>query len=71
MKKNILKLTLVLAISSFTLISCGGNEASESHEGHEHVAGKEYSCPMGCEGDKVHAEPGSCSVCGMDLEEVK
>lgn len=68
MKKNILKLTLVLAISSFTLISCGENQL---HNGHEQVAGKEYSCPMGCEGDKVHVEPSSCSVCGMDLVEVE
>jgi mercuric ion binding protein len=28
-----------------------------------------YSCPMKCEGDKVHDKPGKCSKCGMDLKE--
>lgn len=27
-----------------------------------------YYCPMYCEGDKVYHKPGSCPVCGMNLE---
>ncbi|MFV8326921.1 heavy metal translocating P-type ATPase [Flavobacterium sp. ZS1P14] len=29
-----------------------------------------YYCPMHCEGDKVYDKPGSCPVCGMNLEKV-
>lgn len=27
-----------------------------------------YACPMKCEGDKTYDKPGTCPVCGMDLE---
>src|SRR5690606_19025626 len=29
-----------------------------------------YYCPMQCEGDKLYDKPGSCPVCGMNLEKV-
>jgi Cu+-exporting ATPase len=29
-----------------------------------------YYCPMHCEGDKMYDKPGSCPVCGMNLEKV-
>ena len=29
-----------------------------------------YYCPMHCEGDKTYDKPGSCPVCGMNLEKV-
>ncbi len=29
-----------------------------------------YYCPMHCEGDKVYDQPGSCPVCGMNLEKI-
>lgn len=29
-----------------------------------------YYCPMHCEGEKVYDEPGSCPVCGMNLEKI-
>lgn len=34
-----------------------------------HSAGK-YYCPMMCEGDKLYDKPGSCPVCGMNLEKM-
>ncbi|VTQ02484.1 Copper-transporting P-type ATPase [Sphingobacterium daejeonense] len=48
-----------------------------SHQEHTHHkpvqnennAGK-YYCPMMCEGDKVYDKPGSCPVCGMNLEKI-
>jgi Cu2+-exporting ATPase len=48
-----------------------------SHQDHKHHkpvqnennAGK-YYCPMMCEGDKVYDQPGSCPVCGMNLEKI-
>ena len=30
----------------------------------------EYYCPMHCEGDKVYDKPGTCPVCGMNLEKL-
>lgn len=30
----------------------------------------QYHCPMNCEGDKVYDKPGSCPVCGMNLEKL-
>lgn len=29
-----------------------------------------YYCPMHCEGEKVYDQPGSCPVCGMNLEKI-
>ncbi len=29
-----------------------------------------YYCPMHCEGEKVYDKPGSCPVCGMNLEKI-
>jgi len=37
------------------------------------IAGTErgtYYCPMHCEGDKTYDKPGSCPVCGMNLEKL-
>ena len=34
---------------------------------HNHGDGK-YYCPMHCEGNKTYDKPGSCPVCGMNLE---
>lgn len=29
-----------------------------------------YHCPMNCEGNKVYDKPGTCTVCGMNLEKL-
>lgn len=34
------------------------------------VNGAKYYCPMHCEGDEIYDKPGSCPVCGMNLEVV-
>ena len=55
------------------------HEKTENHEhgdldndmNHSEIAAAEYQCPMKCEGEKTYHEPGSCSVCKMDLKEVK
>ena len=31
---------------------------------------EKFYCPMHCEGDKTYNKPGSCPVCGMNLEKV-
>lgn len=30
-----------------------------------------YYCPMHCEGDKLYDQPGTCPVCGMNLEKLQ
>lgn len=59
--------------------SCGNQEQSDTHEGHDHeghdhdsdeAQAATYSCPMKCEGEKTYAEAGKCGECGMDLEAV-
>ena len=47
----------------------GGGEMMErkADPNPEH-AGMSYYCPMKCEGQKTYTKPGSCPVCGMDLE---
>jgi acetolactate decarboxylase len=30
-----------------------------------------YQCPMKCEGEKTYDHPGTCPVCGMDLEKLE
>lgn len=35
-----------------------------------HHSGDKYYCPMHCEGDKTYHKPGSCPVCGMNLEKL-
>ena len=75
MKKKTLKWALTVAVGSFLLASCSQESHDHAHgeEGHnhDHVAHAGYQCPMQCEGDKIHKEPGKCSVCEMKLEEVK
>lgn len=68
MKRSIFTLALIAIGSMGVMTSCSGDDSEKSAESAEEaVAKKEYYCPMKCEGDKMHAEPGSCSVCGMDL----
>ncbi|WP_286754435.1 MULTISPECIES: heavy metal translocating P-type ATPase [Sphingobacterium] len=37
---------------------------------HHSTSADKYYCPMHCEGDKLYDSPGSCPVCGMNLEKV-
>ncbi|NBC83946.1 MAG: heavy metal translocating P-type ATPase [Bacteroidetes bacterium] len=58
----------------------GNNHKQHEHHAHQydhqhsnehmHGSGKQYACPMKCEGDKVYDQPGNCPVCGMHLKPV-
>ncbi|MCT4213858.1 heavy metal translocating P-type ATPase [Elizabethkingia anophelis] len=52
-------------------ISCcsSGYHHAEKPKVTSSSAGK-YYCPMHCEGDKLYDNPGSCPVCGMNLEKI-
>jgi protein SCO1/2 len=60
MQKNILVLSLIMAIS-LLFTSCNSTRESYST----------YQCPMKCEGSKTYDKEGTCPVCNMDLEGVK
>lgn len=53
----------------------GSSCCDTDHHSHSNLhittenAGK-YYCPMQCEGDKTYDKPGSCPVCGMNLEKI-
>ncbi|MCL1669883.1 heavy metal translocating P-type ATPase [Elizabethkingia ursingii] len=47
----------------------GGHHHTEKPKVTSSSAGK-YYCPMHCEGDKLYDNPGSCPVCGMNLEKI-
>ncbi len=64
---------------------CGMHLVKQSSDGikeikqevHQHPVSKisnnnkgKYYCPMHCEGDKTYQKPGSCPVCGMNLEKI-
>lgn len=37
---------------------------------HNSASSGKYYCPMHCEGDKTYDKPGTCPVCGMNLEKI-
>ncbi|AVF48721.1 copper-translocating P-type ATPase [Elizabethkingia anophelis] len=49
--------------------SSGHHHHAEKPKVTSSSAGK-YYCPMHCEGDKLYDNPGSCPVCGMNLEKI-
>lgn len=63
---------VIIASLLFFSAACAGNKseneaaATEMHA----TSGKQYACPMKCEGEKTYAEAGKCPVCKMELEEV-
>ncbi len=67
MKKThvILALGLILASCSTSQKKENTPESGSSSENAKTMA---YLCPMDCEKGKKYNAPGSCPVCGMDLE---
>ncbi len=54
------KFFLPLFAATLLVTSCTGSKTASS-----------YQCPMKCEGAKTYEKPGSCPVCGMELEAIK
>ncbi len=61
-----LKVITSVLLLLITLVSCK-TETSNSLENDLAV----YQCPMQCEGDKTYREPGSCSICKMNLKQIE
>jgi hypothetical protein len=60
MKTKISILPLAILFSLMTAMGCATKAETFT----------EYACPMNCE-NKTYDKPGTCPVCGMDLEGVK
>ncbi|AUC81163.1 SCO family protein [Lacinutrix sp. Bg11-31] len=61
-----LKVIASVFLLLITLASCKTDTSNNS--GNELAV---YQCPMQCEGNKTYSEPGSCSVCKMDLKAIE
>lgn len=62
------RIVLVLfAITALTFAACSGSE--KKTETPTEVAAEQYQCPMKCT-EEVFDKPGTCSVCGMELEKI-
>lgn len=53
-------LFLPLFVATLMVASCTGSKSISS-----------YQCPMKCEGAKTYEQPGTCPVCGMELEGIE
>lgn len=58
MKKTLIFVPILMLL--FFTFSCSNSKEYEA-----------YECPMECEGEKTYDKPGTCPVCGMDLEGVE
>ncbi|WP_034042777.1 SCO family protein [Wocania ichthyoenteri] len=61
-----LKSIFIILCVVMSFIACK-NEKSNSETNDLTI----YQCPMKCEGEKTFNEPGSCSVCKMDLKQIE
>jgi protein SCO1/2 len=68
--KKIIKVGLILGMSTLFFASCG-SEAKSTSPADSEISTVKYQCPMKCEGDVVYDEEGMCPVCKMDLKAVK
>lgn len=62
-----------LAMFAFTACQSSNDSKEESAkpDTEQEMVHATYFCPMHCEGDKTYDHPGSCPVCGMDLEKME
>lgn len=67
MKKQTLILSIVIAVLSTTFVSCGSGE--KKTEAPVETAKEQYQCPMKCT-EEILDKPGTCTVCGMELEKI-
>lgn len=67
MNKSILVLPVLLMLTITLLAGCGNSEKKQ--EAPVEVTKEQYQCPMKCT-EELFDKPGSCAVCGMDLEKV-
>lgn len=67
MKKHTLMIVVVSVLSLAGFVSCGGEE--KKLDTPVEITKEQYQCPMKCT-EEIFDKPGTCPVCGMDLEKI-
>lgn len=67
MKKRILLIFVATALLSTNFTACGSGE--KKTEAPLETAKEQYQCPMKCT-EEILDKPGTCTVCGMELEKI-
>lgn len=67
MKKQAFLLFASIALVSATFVSCGSEEKKQ--DAPIETAKEQYQCPMKCT-EEILDKPGTCTVCGMELEKI-
>ncbi|MEX0812979.1 MAG: heavy metal-binding domain-containing protein [Chitinophagales bacterium] len=67
--KAILSLIIFLFVGMH--FSACSNSGKENNTTQQTVEGDKWMCPMKCEGDLLHDNPGNCAICGMELKKVE
>ncbi len=65
-----MKKQIILFLFATTIISCGSNEKKTEKTPPAEIKTDVYTCPMKCNNAQTYDRPGTCSVCGMELERV-
>ncbi len=62
------KLILLFIFATATMVSC--NSETKKEKSPAEINTEVYECPMKCNNGQTYDKPGTCPVCGMDLEKV-
>ena len=62
---------LIAAVALTLSFSACNSQSSKSVTTEQAKELATYQCPMKCEGEKTYDKPGTCPVCGMNLEKIE
>ncbi len=62
------KFILLIFLATTTIVSC--NSETKKEKPSSEVNTDVYECPMKCNNGQTYDKPGTCPVCGMELEKV-
>ena len=69
MKRHFIILNVLFFVLSAPIISCGSGEKKKEKSSSE-INTTVYECPMKCNNGQTYDKPGTCPVCGTELEKV-
>ena len=69
MKKQIILLNILIVLASATISSCGTKD-KKTEKAPAEIKTDVFTCTMKCINGQTYDKPGTCTVCGMELEKV-
>lgn len=60
----------IIKLATAIILLANLNSYGNYHAHTDKIKSEVYQCSMKCEGEKTYQKPGSCSICGMELEKV-